>query len=77
MNWVLLSKLQLFDKDGNKDGVKLVFKKGRDQITWVADEDSKKWQVGYSYEQTITLKLLPGIKRNIQESLDIHIEEGN
>ena len=71
MNWTLLSKLQLFDKDGNKNGVRLVFRKGRDQITWVVDEDSKKWQVGFSYEQSITLKLQDGDKRNIQDSLAV------
>jgi len=72
MQWTLISKKQLFDKDGNKDGVVLIMKKGRDEIKYVVDEDSKKWQVGFSYEQDITLKLLAGDKRNIQDSLDIH-----
>ena len=76
MQWTLISKLQLFDKDGVKNGVKLAFRKGRDQLIWVVDEDSKKWQVGFAYEQNITLKLLAGDKRNIQDTLDIHIEDG-
>ncbi|MHA1601480.1 MAG: hypothetical protein ACTSUI_00580 [Promethearchaeota archaeon] len=49
MRWVLISKKQLLDKEGDNDGVQLLFKSGKNEVKYVIHTNSVFYNIGEKY----------------------------